>query len=168
MPENYRNVRYLRRSTRATTHAAYLQRLEDRIAAAGWVVLTIRAEKTRPPYSYSMGLGRQGLPDLIMVGVAEIAGKDCIGELARMLLEGKQLPLNEPIEGVLPAISLILRPVPPAIARDWLLLSSEGAPAGWTVLQVCWPDPEGKFPWEPGSDPRWAPQQPIFDLWDKH
>lgn len=127
-------------------------------------MLHIRAEETRPPYSYSMGLGRRGLPDLIMVGVPEIGGKDCIGELARMLIEGNELPQNEPIHGVLPAIPLMLRPVPPAVARDWLLLAQEGVSADWKVLQVCWPDPEGKFSWEPGSDPKWAPQQPIFDL----
>jgi hypothetical protein len=130
---------------------AFNQNLEAIIARVGWAVLYIfdSENEGRPPFAYTVGLAARHLPELLTIGLPRDAAHPLLNALARDLMAGHQLPLNTPVIGYVPGYPLLLR-LASAKAAVHYAKAVEVRYDDYQVLQVVWPDDQGRFPGQPG------------------
>ncbi len=85
---------------------------------------------------------------------------NAVGERVRA---GARLEASQELSGIVAGASLALRPV----AAKWI--ETFLGNAAWhyrredlPVLQIFWPDPDGRFPWQEDADPTWRAEQPLL------
>jgi hypothetical protein len=141
--------------------------IRETVAAHGWSVQLIPAgaRDDEPPFAYTVGLFRTlGHAELIVVGLRHELMHAMLNNLGERARDGGPLPVDAPIAGVIEGHDVRLRPVRAAESyRDhvgyamWFNGGRE-----FPLLQVVWPDADGRFPGEPGADDRLAAQQPLL------
>ena len=137
------------------------EKLEDLIVSRGWAVMTVPG---KPGYSYSVGLVDKGLPEIIVFGVGGEEGPKIIGDCARALLERGLLNVNEPLDGLIDDFKAVLRDLTSAEMQQYLKAAWARSGGTMDALQLVWPDPSGKFPWEAGFERKFLTYQPLLGL----
>jgi hypothetical protein len=135
----------------------FLRRQEQIIDTVGWAVMHVLPAADDPdtttPFAYTVGLIAHDYPELLIAGLPpevahgllnDLAGRvydkadrfthgqrisDLIADYDAVLVEGA------PIDELLPGLAIA------RYGRDRVRL-----------LQVVWPDPQGRFPWDAGYD----------------
>ena len=131
----------------------------------GWHVCLVTEDDATPGWAFTVGLWHTfGHPEVAMFG---LRGPDmhhwlnAVGEQAR---NGQPLVPEEPRPGILAKHPVIARPVHVSWYPDFFgyaLWFGHNSVA--PILQVIWPDKDGRFPWEEGSGHRSRVDQP--QLW---
>lgn len=67
------------------TRAEALRRTEALVERYGWAVMHRERERARPPWAYTAGLTRYGLPELIVTGMDPDAAHDLLNDTAHGL-----------------------------------------------------------------------------------
>ncbi len=142
----------------------YLAGCLDIVDRHGWMiqgVFPVAGGPPAPTFCYTVGLshpsGRHKWdphPEFITIGVGFDAGKYILNELGEMVRNGRSLTAGEQLTGLV-AGDFVLTLVqvaddsshPLNTVRD--LYGKDIAPG---VLQVVFPDMEGRFPWDDGYD----------------
>lgn len=141
--------------------------IESLIARYGWVIKGNAAadDGTMPAYAYTVGLGRLGISELMVVGMPHPMCGGLLNELAAQQVAAskageKTMPGPLVMEGVERKLYLVAvgyeaaaKYVPEALERE------SGAP--WRLLQLCWADLAGAFPWEPSYESQHI-DQPVL------
>lgn len=143
----------------------YKKQLEAIIRKHGFVVQHIGAdyEKMLPPYSYTIGLADDGLPELCVFGIPGESAQVIVNELARRLKKEGSLPTDQPLNEVLEGFKCVLHALTHEQLAPYLLGAvTRQHPRPIHGIQIIWPDPSGTFPWEAGFDMRYAPAQPLL------
>lgn len=148
--------------------AANLQkRIDDLVAAGSWLVVNVGPDPARTPpatgFAYTIGLTEHGLPELLIAGLLPDIGQAVLNELGRRMRSSGPFKagniVRDALQGGLP-IAFVDIPdgaLPIANARY--------EAAGYSAMQVFWPDEEGRLPWEAGANPSMAaPQQNLHGL----
>jgi hypothetical protein len=118
-------------------------------------------------YSYSLGFYLNlGHPEILIMGLPSTSGA-MINDLFAYVESGKRIEENQTVryDCGLGEKTLIAKAVPEDLYSDymgygcWFYRSSlRGTPLTvqhhFPVMQLVWPDPHGKYPWEPGCDHR--------------
>lgn len=120
-------------------------------------------------WSYTVGLAEQGLPELVVIGLAPVVGIELVTRVLRRHRLGGRVALNEPME--LDGVQVKLLGVP----GDWLahdldrmaMWISHYAPGRQAldippIAQLLFADGAGRFPDQPGCDPFVAAAQPVL------
>jgi hypothetical protein len=135
----------------------------------GWSVVLIPANDAGPGWAYTIGLGHShGSPELAMFGGDVYEMEEILNALGRQAAEGRPPSDGERREDVLRGWPVVFRAADPR----WHEAAFGGALAFYrrtpvTFLQVVWPDPNGRFPWDEGTDGVYRRAQPV--LWvDPH
>jgi len=158
--------------------------LLDQINRQGWgwqIVGPDRGDDEHEPfphYCYTVGLVGKGLPDIIVVGLdvrtAMAAGDEIITRAMANLIVGQTVPavggfkpfdLNKELLDVFKGTRAMLVDVPPAGAAKRSLLAHDYAAAmdkAPDLIQLVWPDRNGRLPFEDGADPRLIAVQPVL------
>jgi hypothetical protein len=150
----------------ASALAAYDSLEQDRIATwrrvtanihrYGWHVAMNYGDDRSAPFAYSVGAASLGLPELIVAGIDPATGAQLINAvLARGRTEG--LPEGVAMAG-LANHPLILKALTSDQAQRWLPMADahhQGRP--FAAMQMVYPDPDGRFPWDPGYHFPWQP-----------
>jgi hypothetical protein len=133
-------------------HAMVNQRIEDLIEQYGFTVMYIfpTSEDSSPSFSYTVGLGEKGLPELIVFGLPQQAAHAVLNDAAQMLIEGN-LPLKEPVSK-LANLPVFFENVTAEKAEPYITLANKRAGVDQPAIQMIWPDRMGKFPWEADFD----------------
>ncbi|BBU33385.1 hypothetical protein BTHE68_71190 (plasmid) [Burkholderia sp. THE68] len=144
-----------------------LEQTKQAISAHGHAVIGVTAEpKAKPPtpgFAYTIGLEETyGHPELIVFGLPYEVAHGVLNDLAARI-KGKTLALQDGDrdDRTLQGHRVVFRNVRAAFVRKYLRIAhvlSEDTRA----LQVVWPDPFGKFPWEDDFDSRYAVAQPSL------
>ena len=132
-------------------------RIEQVIKVQGWHIFGIVGEKI--PYMYTVGLAEKGKPELFLAGTLGEAQAAVINELAKMVVAGKASEYETVEVG---GQKFLLIPTSDVVPRDFTIQAGrrvEDRP--YSVLQVLFPDPEGKFPGDPACVEPWA-SVPLF------
>lgn len=110
--------------------------------------------------SYTVGLADAGLPEIIAFALPQHTAAIALNNAARRLKAGT-LPLDVPLAeiGNLPTV---FKAVPAAIAANYIFVANDRAGKELEAIQLVWPDPEGKFPWDSGFDQRFTACQPSL------
>ena len=125
----------------------------------GW--FNTRVFDADPPFSYTTGFLLKGSPEFIVFSLPKEIAHDTFWHLFRGASAGVQRKAGVRDDDVLGNHSAYLFKVAERYHKDHL---------GWSrwfygakhisTLQLVWPDPTGKFPWEPGFDEDFRNSQP--------
>ncbi|WP_311061595.1 DUF4262 domain-containing protein [Pseudomonas aeruginosa] len=131
---------------------AFQERLEKIIREVGHAVITTGSEIAEGTIAmaYTMGLSDQGLPELLLFGIGGEPAMEILNTAADMLRSG-ELPVDVPVEKLL-NLPIVVKAVPPEAAAEYIVQANGRAGRQLPALQLVWPDPEGRFAWEPQFD----------------
>lgn len=130
-----------------------LQVLEDTRAVIkehGWAVIGVfpAAGDSGQPFSYTVGLTEQFLPELVVYGLDAASAGALLNAVAASMVEHGELKPGDRVDGVLDGgRRLTVIDLDRADGDDLAMVHNIYG----TVLsarQVVWPDTDGKFPWE--------------------
>ena len=133
----------------------------------GWMgVHVFPTEAPVQPYSfsYTIGLWPQH-PEIIVVNLPQRIAKQVLGTLHDRVRAGETFEPDKLYAEVLRNYDVAIQDVPPDAQADhfrWAdWFHQEHGEWPFATVQMVWPDPHGKFPWEPGYEAEACPQ-PVF------
>ena len=119
------------------------------------------AENDSLSFSYTIGFQKTlGHPELIVFSLNGKVAHGVFWDMFRAIRDGREFPIGQRVQGIFNGADAMLLPVAMHHYREHLLSArwfyvNEDCPC----LQLIWPDPKGRFPWEPGADERFADSQ---------
>jgi len=145
-------------------------RVREDIARHGFHVALVPPEAGTPGWALSIGLfERHAHPELLVFGPDLGVIGPLLHHLARRVDGGDRLEPDTDRSDLLEGQPLAFRTVVPKWYGPFLgnaawHYRSEDFPA----LQVFWPDPGGRYPWDPAGDAGWRDDQPLLYLPETH
>jgi Domain of unknown function (DUF4262) len=135
----------------------YIRRGQAIVRRYGWMVQAVLADQRQPTYSYSVGFSKiYGHPEIFIVGFHPDMCRSLINVAGNHIAKGLRFDAPMLSDGIIEDFPVAFRPLR-------LSSVSEHSNAGRAILgrsfpgtQLFLPDPGGRFPWEPGCDPRYA------------
>ena len=143
------------------TLKVYEKELVGRVREHGWQTTSVLGEES-PAFSYTTGFWwTLKHPELLVFDFPPQLAHDVFGQVMRELQAGRELPLGEPIGGIIAGENIYLFPVRPAAAAEYLLSSRWFyKKSEFPTVQLVWADQQGHFPWQKGFDEKLAGKQP--------
>jgi hypothetical protein len=145
------------------TEDAIRQAIEEH----GWFVAKIPPgeSEAEPPFAYTIGLHKQfGHPELIIVGLPLDTMHAILNACGELVRSGEKLPVDVLVAEILEDYSVRFRTVNERKSYDehvgYAIWWNEGRE--FPLLQLVWPDPEGRFPGEKGAAAIVKKQQPML------
>lgn len=141
----------------------YLLRVNDNIDRYGWHVQHVPGDPTLPSLSYTVGLAKWGHPEIVVLGLQMTVAQSLLNTLGDRVRAGSRLEAGQRLGDVVPSYVCALV----AVADTRLLTVAnaiyrgDGPPVA--ALQLVWPDPSGRFPWQPGCTTR-PDAQPLLGI----
>ncbi|MDL4774775.1 DUF4262 domain-containing protein [Actinomadura xylanilytica] len=135
------------------------------ITQYGWSVVLVHPDGEGPGWAYTIGLWHSHRSsELAMFGSDVYEMEEILNALGRQTAEGAPPEDGERREEAARGGAAAFRPVAPR----WYEALFGGAVAFYRrpplpFLQVVWPNPDGLFPWQPGTDLPFRHSQPW--LW---
>ena len=134
----------------------------EAIREHGWFRTDVMADAEGPGFSYTTGLW-QGLqhPELIVFGLNGQTAHEIFWDVFRSIEAGEALPIGRPVADVFGNALAYVLPVAEKYHAEYLGWSRwfyRGD--GFPCVQIIWPDPEGRFPWNADFDPELKGFQP--------
>jgi hypothetical protein len=125
----------------------WIDHLRELLAEQCWVVIHVRREKYRPPYSYTVGLVGHGKPEIVVTGLPEQRAADLLDRVAAHFVHADPPPAGErvPLIGG-PLIEIVGVAEPSA----HLNVAVELYGPQLTALQLVYADDRGHWPWDRG------------------
>ena len=136
------------------THHDVMRHIDFLVGQVGWAVIKIvpTGEDLSTSYAYTVGLTEHGLPELLISGLDPQLSQDLLNDLARRVHGTTQRFTHlQTIGDLLRGFdAVIIDGAPTDALHAGLALARYGAQRV-RLQQVVWPDPQGRFPWQPGS-----------------
>lgn len=145
---------------------ATLDKVRRDVEVFGWHLLLVTGDADEPSFLFTIGLWESYRHPEIVVFVPSRDPQDMSGNLQAVverIRQGGAFQADEVGEGLFGQFPGAFRPV----AKIWypLFLGTAMAYYGgdaFPALQLFWPDPEGRFPWEEGFAAGLLPFQPLL------
>jgi len=123
------------------------------IARYGWAVTAVLPTPTEPctPFAYTVGLTEHTQPELVIAGLDPLIAQALLNDLAQRVVEhGQRLTHGQRLHDLIAGYDAIIVDGP--ITGDLYPGTAIGryGPGLVRLRQIVWPDPDGRFPWEPG------------------
>lgn len=137
--------------------------LEAAVAENGWQTVVFPPQ--RPLFGFTIGLTRTfGHPEAFIIGLPPQLMFQILENVAKAVAGGHRFEPGERTELLLEQLSCGLRPVDAAWHGVFLEpLSMFYGAEPLQVLQVVWPDRQGKLPGDDGFDPAFLARQPQLE-----
>lgn len=137
-------------------------RFVSKVREHGWFRTSVLAEGDEPGFSYTTGFWRSvRAPELIVFSLQSQTAHDVLWDVYRSIPQGKSPRVGERLSGVFENVDAVFLPVAKSVYPDyfgwsrWFYGGDD-----WPCLQLVWPDADGAFPWESGSDGSFPTDQP--------
>jgi hypothetical protein len=146
------------------TAEQYLKKVQDIIERHGWFVQSVMPDEDAPAFSYSIGLWtRFRHPEIFMSGFRPELMHGLINDVAERLSSGSRFDQDlQRASGIIKGFDIAFRTVDRSVAATFALFANDVQGEGFDTVQLCLPDAQGRFPWDPGCDPRLAEMQMIL------
>ena len=117
-----------------------------------------------PGFAYTVGLTAKGLPELIMTGLHHSQSQPLLRLAAEQQLEEGPFVIGNRYDRLIEGMDCAVTAVSEENQENLLRMAYAVMPPGKTLraLQVVWPDSQGRFPWEPGFEERFAQIQRLL------
>jgi hypothetical protein len=140
-------------------------RTVEQVEEHGWSVVMVPADEEGPGFAYTIGLWHtHGAPELAVFGLDIRTMHELLNALGCEGAAGDTLRSDTERHGIIEERPLFLKTADLRWYREFFgrAISFYRRPP-FPVLQVVWPDPAGRFLWQPGTDERYQESQP--QLW---
>ncbi len=130
-----------------STGQDYLEYLRGLLEQHCWIVIGVRGDRYRPPYSYTVGLTGHGKPELVVTGLPQRPASDLLNDVAAHVMHadppapGERIPLTG---GPLIEIVTVAEP------SVHLGVAAEVSGPDFTAIQLVYADDRGHWPWDRG------------------
>lgn len=140
------------------------RRVREDIERFGWHVALVPGEGETPGWAWTLGLfERFAHPELAIFGMPLEEMHRVLNLLGLRVKRGLRLADGARIAGIFEAYALALRQVDVRWVDPFFgNVAWHYRRADVPLLQVLWPDAQGRFPWEPDFDPAWRREQPLL------
>lgn len=142
----------------------------------GWAVMQIPEDDEGPGFAYTVGLhARFGHPELICFGLRPEVMHAMLNDCGARVRAGEHFTAGVSAEGVLEGFAVRFHEVRAKESfrehmgyANWFYGRKAGGVSRllgrnrFPLLQLLWPDPEGRFPGEPGASSAMDWQQPVL------
>src|SRR5215204_4600967 len=135
------------------------QDIAENIVKYGWHFMGVfsPADDPKPlaPFGYSIGMAEHGLPEFIIFGLRQDQAHAVVSNAVSEMRDNlKAAPADGHVTNELASVPMIYRDVPAEdAAKEHTVQAEVRYGRAVPVVQIVWPDRDGKFPWEPGCDP---------------
>jgi len=117
-----------------------------------------------PGFSFTVGLWETfGQPEVLVFGLEDEVAQDLLDEIADQADEGKTFVVDSSHDGLLQHYPARFLAVPKGFYREFLgvaVWAYEGD--DFPVVQLVWPDKQGRWPWEQGVREVFRDRQPVL------
>lgn len=138
--------------------------LEQMIEKFGHAVVATRIDipEGELSLSFTVGLSRQGLPELMAFALPDHVAQVMLNASADRLREGR-LPTDVGLSEIADPLDVVFKKAAIERVREVsLALEALAGVDGPEVLQMVWPDKAGCFPWDAGFDETLRAYQPLM------
>lgn len=138
--------------------------LEGMIAEHGHAVVATSIELADGllALSFTVGLSRQGLPELIVFALEADVAQPILNTAAKRLRAG-QAPVDQPLSQIIDPLRVTLKSADMRKVREVSeALENLAGVEGVRALQLVWPDRAGLFPWDADFDEGLRTLQPLL------
>ena len=143
------------------------RKLREDVEKHGWHVLNVLSKGgTSPGWSYSVGLFHTfGHPEIVVVGLPPDTGHAIINDVGAAIRAGRRLEDGMVDAGFLEGYDSLFRQVPASRYESHFgrAIDFYGG-TDFPVLQLVYPDREGRWPWEEGVAAGFREAQPVLAL----
>lgn len=146
------------------THTAAQRQLLAEVTESGLHVVHHAGDDELPAYATTVGLWENfGQPEVVVFGLPPEVGEELLQAIADQNDEGVTFLPGSRHQGLLegyPVRFLVLG----AAARERLCAVARWAYGGeeFPAVQLVWPDPQGRWPWDPATREGYRKGQPVF------
>ena len=147
------------------------QDIAENIAKYGWHFMAVYspADDSEPlaPFGYSIGMAEHGLPEFIIFGLDTNVAHSLISSAIREMRDDlKAAPADGSVTNELATVPMVYRDVPAEdAAKEHTVQAEVRYGRAVPVVQIVWPDRNGKFPWDSGCEPAVARLQSEIVDW---
>ncbi|HBO37552.1 MAG TPA: DUF4262 domain-containing protein [Pasteurellaceae bacterium] len=145
----------------------YDSQVLDQINEVGWYNIHVAGENGESAFAFSLGyFHKQNHPEIIIIGLSGKQAQQLLNIAAVKVFGAKEkIEPYKKYEYFTESLSVAFVPVDLEHYGEYLgyanwYYGSMSKP--YPVLQMVWPDREGKYPWEPGYDQSFLQSQPIL------
>lgn len=134
------------------TARRFLSDVSHRVRTNGWTMICTPFDGLPVLYGYTVGFERTfAHPEAVVVGLPPEIIAYVLSRLAGRLGRGERPPRNEPVDLDLNH-PVVLRTIAADISAERLKVAHalQDGRVPVEAVQVVWPDPAGRFPWEAG------------------
>jgi hypothetical protein len=124
----------------------------------GYSIVGVMAD---PPYCYTVGLTQSRMhPEVLIAGLSAQIAHDLLAAIIKRIPDGGQLPVDEPISEIanMPLVLKRMSPKNALIANIARVFYDDK----FEMLQMVWPDKNGRFPWQRGYHRRHNKEQAHY------
>jgi len=153
-----------------TPESEYDKALVADVTRVGWHHIHVQSEGGEPAFAYSLGFyANFDQPEVIVFGLPpppRIAQQLLNIAAIRVAGEKKPYELRKPYEDIAQGMRIAFIPVARKHYPTYLGYGRwfyQSVKAEFPVIQMVWPDKQGRLPWESGYDTSYAKAQPILD-----
>ena len=133
------------------------------VAVDGWDVVEVNAGRGLPRWAYTVGLCRQGHPELVLSGLEPGVAAGLAWLLAEQVCDGRGIADGDRVQfGDWTFVAFPVTRTHP-LHRAEQYHRHTRSPQPFRALQLVYPDLRGVWPWEPGCALR-SGTQPIAGL----
>lgn len=137
--------------------------IAGQVAEHGWHLTAVLPSNGRPGWAYSVGLWHTFRhPEVAIFGLPP-GRNGLVNVAAEVVREGRQLTPGGVLSEVLIGYPMSLRLADPAWSELFPGLAEFYSASPVPVVQLVWPDQDGRFPWDRGFDECFRESQPL--LW---
>lgn len=112
-------------------------------------------------FTYTTGLAAGDHPELVIAGLPPETAHGLIGSAVKIIRSGTLLAPGKDYTGIAKGFPVRFRVVDQDACKHPLSVTTRFYGRRVAALQLLWPDPQGRFPGEPGCDPLMAAAQNI-------
>ena len=144
------------------------RKLLSDIERVGWHVLKIMGDESGPEYCFSVGLYYTfGHPEILVMGLSHPVAHRFINLAAAHIATGRVFRAQERTDDLAEGFECSFVPVSVAHYERYLgygIWFYRQLKQPFPVLQLVWPDKQGRFPWESDYDERFQKLQPLLGV----
>jgi hypothetical protein len=134
-----------------------MRQVEANVTRCGWHATGVFGGGVL--FMYTTGLTSGDHPELVITGLPPAAAHGVLAEAVEVIRSGTPLAPGRDYAGIAAGFPVRFRDVDQDACRHPLSVTTRFYGKRVPALQLVWPDPQGRFPGEPGCDPAMAAAQ---------
>jgi hypothetical protein len=132
--------------------------IAEMVASMGFAIMTVPGQV---PFHYTIGLWDQGLPEFVIMGLSPRQGHVMLNMLVLFSLNEGMPALNTPFDDISTMPSMLVE-VDEIFREEIFGSAMRHTDNHGRIVQMLWPDKEGRFPGDPEFALEYLIRQPLL------